>query len=71
MVRGEKKIKKLIKLRKLEKNKKKSNREKKLIRIFKKLTGSVRFYKLKTKKTNQTLIGKKPSRTKKNQTEPN
>jgi len=47
---------------------KKSNREKKpikLIRILKKLTGSVRFwfYKPKTEKTKPSQTGKKPSQT--------
>ena len=60
--RGEKKTEKSIKLRKLKK-KKKPNSEKKPIRILKKLTGSVQFYKPETEKTEPTPNKKKPSQT--------
>jgi hypothetical protein len=55
-----KKIKKPIKSRKL-------NRKKKLIRILKKSTGLVRFYKSETEKTkpNRTKIGKNRAKPKK------
>jgi len=58
-----KKIKKLIKSRKSEKKLKKQNCEKKSIRIFKKLTGSVPFYKHETEKT-------KPNPNRKNRAKP-
>jgi hypothetical protein len=50
--RGEKKTEKSIKSRKLKK--KKPNSEKKPIRILKKLTGSVQFYKPETEKIEPT-----------------
>jgi len=56
--------KKLIKPRKPEKKLKKSNREKKLIKILKKLP--VQFYKSETKKLNRTQIEK----TRKNRFQP-
>jgi hypothetical protein len=59
-----KKIKKPIKPRKLEN---KLNREKKQIKILKKPTSSVRFYKPETEKTkpnlNRKKLEKKPSQT--------
>ena len=51
--------KKTEKLRKSKNKKlKKPNREKKAIKILKKLTGSIRFLSLKRKKPNRTQIGK-------------
>jgi hypothetical protein len=65
-----KNIEKLIKLKKLKKKKlKKSNREKKPIRILKRLSDSVwfQFYKLETEKTEPNPNRKKkPSKTGKN-----
>jgi len=59
-----KKIKKSIKSRKLEKKiTEKSNREKKPIKILKKLTGSVWFYKPETEKTEPNPNRKKQSQT--------
>jgi len=60
LARGEKKLKKSIKLRKLEKNNLKNRTVKKLIKILKKLTGSVRFgfgfISPKLKKPSQTSL---------------
>jgi hypothetical protein len=67
-----KKLEKSVKLEK--KQKKNQTMKKKLIRILKKPTGSVRFwfYKPKTKKLNpnRKKIGKKPSQIEKNRAKP-
>ena len=68
---GEKKNEKLKKPGK--KKLKKPNREKKSIKILKKLTGSVRFqfYKLKTKKQNRNELKQKKTKPNRQKTEPN